>query len=213
MVVKANQPALLQQIQALFRRADAVAHHQNTTHKPTQNPFRPVAVRAIGEEVDWQREVTTSLSLGHGRLEKRTLCALVLPASQRGIWPSAQQIRRVTRSIGHQKSGKTSHQVVYGITSLSREQAGAEALLEINRAHWGIENRSHWIRDVLWDEDQCRVRTGNTAQALATFRNLALALLRRIEPHNIARASRKCAAKPMRAFIAVLRSSASYCSR
>lgn len=201
MVVKANQPALLQQIQALFRRADAVAHKQNRA----QNPLAPVAVRALGEEVDWQREVTTSVWLGHGRLEKRTLCALVLPTRQDGLWPAARQIVRVTRSIQHQKSGKTSHEVVYGITSLGRTEAGAETLLEINRAHWGIENRSHWIRDVLWDEDQCRVRTGNTAQALATFRNLALALLRRIEPHNIARASRKCAAKPMRAFKLLLR--------
>ena len=201
MVVKANQPALLQQIQALFRRADAATHQQNRA----RNPLACVSVRALGEEVDWQRDMTTSLSLGHGRLEKRTLCALVLPTSQRGMWPAARQIVRVTRSIQHQKSGKTSHEVVYGITSLSRAQAGAEALLEINRAHWGIENRSHWIRDVLWDEDQCRVRTGNTAQALATFRNLALALLRRVEPHNIARASRKCAAKPMRAFRMLLR--------
>ena len=50
-------------------------------------------------------------------------------------WPAAQQIVRVTRIIQHQKSGKISHEVVYGITSLGSQGADARALLEINRAH------------------------------------------------------------------------------
>jgi predicted transposase YbfD/YdcC len=201
MVAKANQPGLLQDIQTLFQRAEADV----AASAELVNPFRPVAVRAVGEQVDWQLEEAASFSLAHGRIEKRTLCALGLPPQHKALWPAAQQVVRIERSVQYKKSGKKSLEVVYGITSLTRRQADATALLEINRAHWGIENRSHWIRDVLWDEDQCRVRTGNTAQALAAFRNLAMPLLRRIVPDNITHATRKCAANPMRALKLILR--------
>ena len=46
------------------------------------------------------------------------------------------------------------------------------------RGHWGVENRLHWVLDVSFNEDQCRVREGNAAENLATLRHLALNLLR-----------------------------------
>ena len=62
------------------------------------------------------------------------------------------------------------------ITVIVAPQAGAQRLLELVRAHWGIENRLHWRRDVSMNEDRCRVRAG--ARSLAALRNLVLALLR-----------------------------------
>ena len=49
--------------------------------------------------------------------------------------------------------GKTTVEVVHGITSLSRERADAARLLGLTRGHWGIENGSHYRRDVTLGED------------------------------------------------------------
>ena len=51
--------------------------------------------------------------------------------------------------------------------------------MRATRAHWGIENSQHWRLDVFFREDDCRVRTGQAAQNLATLRRLALGLLKR----------------------------------
>ena len=195
MTVKANQSQLLHDIQRLLAQDKTGA----------DNPFRPAQVRALGEAVSWKVWHAQSFGLAHGRVERRTLRVLEVPACQREIWPFVQQVFEVQRSITHKKSGKTSCEVVWGVTSLPPAKADAATLLEVLRAHWGIENRSHWIRDVLWQEDQCRAHTGNLPQVLACFPNLALPLLRGIDPHNIAHAARKCAANPMKAFQLLLR--------
>ena len=54
--------------------------------------------------------------------------------------------------------GRTTVEVVYGITSLTRAQANAGQLLTLVRGHWGIENRLHYVRDVTLGADACRVR-------------------------------------------------------
>ena len=63
------------------------------------------------------------------------------------------------------------------ITSLPATEASPERLLKLNRAHWGIENKLHHVRDVSMDEDRCRVRSG--ARALSGVRNAALGIIRR----------------------------------
>jgi hypothetical protein len=83
--------------------------------------------------------------------------------------------------------------VAYGITSLPREQADPARLLALNRAHWAIENRLHWVRDVTFDEDRCRIRKGAGAHVMASLRNVAISLLRLAGAANIAQALRRCA--------------------
>ena len=95
---------------------------------------------------------------------------------------------------------KTTTEVVYGITSLSREQADAEKLLALNRGHWGIENKLHWVRDVVFEEDRCRIRTSHGPQQLATARNAAIALCRVNNDQGIAAARREFAWNPSRLF-------------
>jgi predicted transposase YbfD/YdcC len=75
-------------------------------------------------------------------------------------------------------NGKKRHEIVYGISSLTAEQASAQQLLELNRGHWEIENRVHYVRDVTFDEDRSQVRKGNGAQVMASIRNLVIAILR-----------------------------------
>jgi predicted transposase YbfD/YdcC len=109
----------------------------------------------------------------HGRLEIRKIAvsAEVVPHLQ---WPGAAQVAKIerTREIGE----KVSTETAYIVTSLTAAEAGPDRLLELSRVHWGIENRLHYVRDVTFNEDRCRVRSG--ARALATIRNLVLYLIR-----------------------------------
>jgi hypothetical protein len=80
------------------------------------------------------------------------------------------------------EKGKTTVEVVYGITSLSRERADAQRLLGLTRGHWGIENGSHYRRDVTLGEDQSRVRKGSAPQILAGLRNSIIHLVQDVAP-------------------------------
>ena len=80
------------------------------------------------------------------------------------------------------------------MTSLRPQHASPKLLLKLWRGHWGIENRLHWVRDVVFDEDRCQVRSGAAPQALAAIRNMAIGLLRFAGFSNIAAAQRRHAA-------------------
>lgn len=69
----------------------------------------------------------------------------------------------------------------YYLTSLSRSEATAFDLLRWIRTHWAIENQLHHVRDVTFEEDQCRARKGGSAQMLAALRNVAVHLTSEVE--------------------------------
>lgn len=96
-------------------------------------------------------------------------------------------VHRHTREV---KSGTVREETAYGVTSLTPEQADAARINELARGHWEIENRSHWVRDVTFDEDRSQVRTQSGPQALACLRNLAIGCLRLAGWTNIASAVR-----------------------
>ena len=79
------------------------------------------------------------------------------------------------------RNGKVRHEVVYVVTSLAPDRADAKRLLDLVRGHWGIEALHH-IRDVTYDEDRSRIRTGNGPQVMAALRNLAVAVLPQFVP-------------------------------
>ena len=93
-------------------------------------------------------------------------------------------------------NGETTEETAYGVTSLPPEQADAKALQSMARGHWGIENRLHYVRDVTFGEDACRVRSGQAPHLLAAMRNLSIALLQRAGWKNKAAALRRHAARP-----------------
>ncbi|MBL7064572.1 MAG: transposase, partial [Anaerolineae bacterium] len=97
------------------------------------------------------------------------------------------------------KTGERRQEVVYGITSLSAERAAPDRLLAFSRQHWHIENKSHWVRDVTFDEDRSQVRCGSIPQVMAALRNTAIGLMRCNGETNIAAACRRFAARPREA--------------
>jgi predicted transposase YbfD/YdcC len=113
---------------------------------------------------------------GHGREEHRTAYALPVPEDlhQRELWKDIQSIgmivsRRVVK-------GREELQTRYYISSLGNN---AKELAEAVRWHWGIENSLHWVLDVTFREDDCRIRKGYGVENMATLRRLAISLLKR----------------------------------
>ena len=91
-------------------------------------------------------------------------------------WPGATFVCRIERL--REGADRCSRQVVYAITSLAPERAGSEALLALARNHWAIENRHHWVLDVVFGEDACRVRSANAPANLSRLRHTAMAIIR-----------------------------------
>jgi len=110
-------------------------------------------------------------------------------------FPYAAQVACVEREIFHVRRQATSLERVYLISSQHRAQASPEQLLALNRGHWSIENRLHYVRDMAYDEDRCRARTGNSPRALACLRNFAISLLRLHQVPSIKAALRDLAAQ------------------
>jgi predicted transposase YbfD/YdcC len=70
--------------------------------------------------------------------------------------------------------GKTTIESRYYISSLPND---AQKLGESVRSHWGIENSLHWVLDVGFCEDDCRIRKDNAPQNFALIRQISLNLL------------------------------------
>ena len=132
---------------------------------------------------------------GHGRRERHDLETSTRLAGHLD-WPGLEQVCRLTRTTW--RDGKWTTEVDYAVTSAPRWLAGASQLLGCWRGHWKIENRSHYVRDVTFQEDACRIRTGSAPQNLAALRNAAIALLRFHGHTNIAAALRDCTWKTQR---------------
>ena len=128
---------------------------------------------------------------GHGRRERRriTVSSELVGYTD---WPYLQQVFRVERWRTNLKTGKTETEVVYGLTSLSREVASAKDLFDYVRDYWGIENGLHQSRDVTFHEDSTRQTLGNAGHVMASLNNFAIGLLRHLGFTNIARARRAC---------------------
>jgi hypothetical protein len=120
-------------------------------------------------------------------------------------WPNLAQVCRVERERVDCRTGAVERAVSYAVTSRSPERADAGRRLATLRGHWGIENKLHWVRDVIFDEDRAQVRSGAAPQATTACRNLAIALLRRTGTTNIAAACRTYAGRPHAAIALVAR--------
>lgn len=118
-----------------------------------------------------------TVNKGHGRIEIRKCWTISDPEYLVNIrnlsaWKGLQTIVmvRAERRIGE----KSTIEVRYYISSLAGD---AQLLLKSVRGHWGIENQVHWVLDVVFREDDCRIRKGNGAQNFAVLRHIALNLL------------------------------------
>ena len=89
-------------------------------------------------------------------------------------WAGLKSLIKVERNAT--RAGKPYHQVAYYISSLVRS---ATDFAKRIRGHWGIENRLHWVKDVIFDEDHSTICMGNAPANLSVVRTIALNILRR----------------------------------
>ncbi len=180
--VKDNQPTLRSDIERLFG--------------PETVPLGSAPLRTDFQSV-------TQTTQGHGRLETQTLTTSAL-LNATSDWPHLGQVFQLGRDVRELKTGKTSHEVGCGITSLPATSASPQRLLTLPRRHWAIENQLHYTRDVTFHEDACDVALGTAAQAIAILNNLVLGLLRLRGFTAIADARRRFCAVPAEALALVL---------
>lgn len=156
--VKNNQPGLAQAVEALFSPA-AMASDV------------PPGAPAQHQSVD----------KGHGRLHTRR-CVVqstaALSPELRALWPGLRSAVMIesTREIlqGRDRSAPSTEWRYY----ISSRELPAAEFSQIIQQHWHIENRCHWVLDVIFDEDACRVRRDHGPENLALLRRISLNLIR-----------------------------------
>jgi len=114
---------------------------------------------------------------GHGRVEIRRawVTSAVDWFEDRRHWLGLKSFAAV--ECERSANGKTSVERRYFISSL--DGTSAKLLAEAVRSHWGIENKLHWLLDVAFHEDDCRVRRGYGAENFSRLRRISLNLLKR----------------------------------
>lgn len=130
---------------------------------------------------------------GHGRIETRKIT--ITESKDIIEFPEVNQVFMIERWI--KRNGNDTYEKVFGLTSLSKEKADSKKVFSILRSHWSIENRSHWVRDVTFDEDRSQVKDSEIAQFMALFRNIAIGLIRFDGFVNISKALRYYASNPL----------------
>jgi len=157
LALKQNQPGLCAKVEALFA--------------------TPPAAVAIGTH--------RTVESGHGRLEARThhVCHDVSGLlSGRGspgepAFPGLTMVGMVESQTD--RDGRIGRERRY---YLCPAKLDVETFARVVRSHWGIENRLHWILDVVFRDDLARLRTGHGPANMAVVKHMALNLLRQAKP-------------------------------
>lgn len=136
-----------------------------------------------------------TMDCGHGRIEQRWLETSDVLGGYRD-WPGLAQVFQLRRHVVSKKTGETREEVVEGVTSLGAQCADAARLLALVRGHWHIENKSHWVRNVTFDEDRSQVRCGSIPQVMAALRNMSIGVAWWVGKTNMAAAGRRFTARP-----------------
>jgi predicted transposase YbfD/YdcC len=183
-IIKDNQPETRQDIARLFAPEFCTPGFSPASHD------------------DFRTDET--VEKGHGRIERRTI---TVNSTLKGYlnWPVVEQVFKLERDFTRVKDGKVMHEVVYGVASLTVQEASPKRLLELVRKHWEIENKLHYRRDDTLREDRCTLRTGHAAQMMAAINNLVLGILRRQDVANVPDARRNFARHPEQALTLVVR--------
>lgn len=170
----------------------AVKDNQETLADALREFFAEGATRGFGC-LPLSRDQT--IGKDHGRIESRRALWVTdltwLDRPLRKHWPKLAGVGMIERT--RELNGKSSTERAFYIGS--KGIADAKTFAHAARAHWGIENQLHWVLDVTFREDECRVRKDHAPQNLSALRKFALTLLRQDQhyPKRSLRGRRKTA--------------------
>ena len=126
------------------------------------------------ESIEYSHDVR--VESGHHRRERREVTAVALNQMgglyKQAQWSGLQTIVRVVRT--RHLWNKTTQEVMFYLSSLP---PNAQRLGKAIRQHWSIENQLHWVLDVTFGEDACRIRTGNAPENMALLKRWSINLL------------------------------------
>src|SRR5262249_58536759 len=156
----------------------ALKDNHPTLHNEVQLFFDDVKADRL-DYIPSARHTTTDAD--HGRLETRHywITSDIECLGVKGSWAKIASVGLVEshREVG----GEVSIEQRFFLTSLPCD---AVRFAQAVREHWGVENSLHWVLDVSFREDDCRIRQGNGAQNMAVLRPMGLDLLRRESGHK-----------------------------
>jgi len=179
-----------------------VKENQPQLYKNIQSLFAPEYPKPGFGKIQTDFLSAQKVNKGHGRIEIRRITTSEM-LNAYSAWPGLAQVYRLERQFQWRRNGRcyrTSCEVEFGITSLIRKQAPPLRLLNIRRAHWGIETGLHYRRDFTMKEDATRMTLGDMGKVMASINNLVLALIRQAKFQNAAQARRWFAAHTSKTF-------------
>jgi len=151
----------------------ALKQNQGNLYEEVVEIFKQVIrERNVGYKYD-TFEIETA---EHGRKERRSYMVLNNISDQITVankWTNLNSI--VMIEYLREEDGKTKIETRYYISSLTKN---GEEFAKIIRSHWQVENSLHWVLDVQFNEDKCRIRKDHSAENLAVVRHIALNLLK-----------------------------------
>jgi len=166
----------------------ALKGNQGTLHRDIELFFQEQVARDFA---DARFDHHATVDADHGRIEERD-CWVTddidwLKDLHEG-WPALRSIVmiRAQRTL----NGETSSEARYFISSLAPD---ARQLAEAVRAHWGIENRLHWVLDMTFREDESRIRKDNAPHNAGILKHMALNMLKKTPVRKSIRLKRKSA--------------------
>jgi predicted transposase YbfD/YdcC len=133
----------------------------------------------------------------HGRIETRTITAFhdVAWLQERHDWPGLKSfvmVESVREFKGESPdTAKIERETRFYITSLVLL---AHQIGFVIRGHWQIENGLHWVMDMLFRDDECRIRKDHAPANFTTLKHMAYNLIRKAPGKNSLRLKRKVAA-------------------
>lgn len=114
-------------------------------------------------------------------------------------FPHVRQIACIRRRTYDLDGQKTRQEYAFILTSLTANDAAAADLNDHVRNHWGIEDKSHYVRDTVWHEDAQHINSGTAPHVKATLTNIANSLLRLNGHTDIKRTTEWISRNPLRA--------------
>jgi Transposase len=150
LALKGNQGNLYNEVESFF---DAIVNE-----------------RTLGYEISRHETIDGE----HGRIETRKYWHVNAPdyVKEKATWPGLVSVGMC--EARRELNGQTSQEKRYYLSSL---EVDAERFAKAARGHWSIENSLHWILDVVFREDDCRVRVGHAAENFGLLRRIAVNLL------------------------------------